>query len=141
LVGNAGPNSFPHEAPAKDRAGNCPEPHHKPGNREVRSGGEISQGRRRQDRRRYDYSRTGSISAEGRVRSCQTVCAAFSSLVSVPRGPPVFGFRSKRGKLLLETSRRMRWPFKKTLLVTPASTSIRYTSPGCASLSFSSDSR
>jgi hypothetical protein len=33
----------------------------------------------------------------------------------VPSATPVFGFTSKRGKLLLETSILIRWPFLKTL--------------------------
>ena len=37
-------------------------------------------------------------------------------------GSPVFRLRSKRGKLLLEISRRNVWPFRKTLLVAQRST-------------------
>jgi hypothetical protein len=36
---------------------------------------------------------------------------------SLPSGSPVLGLTSKRGKLLEEMSRRMRWPRAKRLLV------------------------
>ena len=45
------------------------------------------------------------------------VLAAFTKAALVLADLPVFRLRSKRGKLLLLTSRRMRCPFKKTLLV------------------------
>jgi len=42
---------------------------------------------------------------------------ANAHLTEVAADSPVFRLRSKRGKLLLEISRRMRWPARKTLLV------------------------
>ena len=48
----------------------------------------------------------------------------------VPSGSPVFGLTSKRGKLLLEMSSRMRWPFLKTLLVGNRVIVERVDSPG-----------
>src|SRR5580658_5325830 len=59
-------------------------------------------------------------------------CWAFFSVVSSANARPVFGLRSKRGKLLLEISRRIECPARKALLVTPAWMVNGYTSPGCA---------
>src|ERR1043166_7118869 len=50
----------------------------------------------------------GSVTCEGYVPSWCIVWMAGSSSVSVASAPPVLGLRSKRGKLLLEISRRMR---------------------------------
>src|SRR5207237_1237340 len=53
---------------------------------------------------------TGRITRLGWVASWKTVwCAARDSL-SGATSVPVFGFRSKRGKLLELTSTRIRWP-------------------------------
>jgi len=45
------------------------------------------------------------------------VLVAGSIFVDVAWSSPVLRLRSKRGKLLLEISRRSRWPARKTLLV------------------------
>ena len=66
---------------------------------------------------RHGRGTTGRISAEGCAASWYTVCWALTRRVDADRGSPVFGLRSKRGKLLLETYRRRRWPALKTLLV------------------------
>jgi len=42
---------------------------------------------------------------------------AVTILAEVAADSPVFRLRSKRGKLLLEISRRMRWRVRNTLLV------------------------
>src|SRR5580658_4073517 len=60
---------------------------------------------------------TGKTSALGWALSCRMVFVAFTIVVSVLASLPVFRLRSKRGKLLLLTSRRIMWPFKNTLLV------------------------
>src|SRR5260370_25127827 len=64
---------------------------------------------------------TGSSTCDGSALPWYTVCSAGFRTVSSTSARPVLGLRSKRGKLLLEISRRMRWPGRKTLLVTPAS--------------------
>src|ERR1035438_9720648 len=48
------------------------------------------------------------------------VWLAFTRRVSPAMAPPVLGLRSKRGKLLLEISTRMRWPLRNALLAMPA---------------------
>src|SRR5438445_13144831 len=59
----------------------------------------------------------GSVMWEGYCALCRMVCnAGLSSVPSAIRFP-VLGFRSKRGKLLLETSTLIRCPALKTLLV------------------------
>src|SRR5580693_9971781 len=60
---------------------------------------------------------TGIQSAEGCSASCRIVLVAETNSRLVACTAPVFRLRSKRGKLLLETSSRRRWPFLKTLLV------------------------
>ena len=50
---------------------------------------------------------TGSSSRDGCDWSCRIVCVALTTVASRPKTPPVLGLRSKRGKLLLETSRRI----------------------------------
>ena len=84
---------------------------------------------------------TGSIRAEGWVLSWKMVFVAVTHLAEFDAGSPVFRLRSKRGKLLLETSRRMMWPFRKTLLVAHRSTEILYTWSGFISSGFSCESR
>src|SRR5271157_3779210 len=72
---------------------------------------------------RYPFSgMIMSTTREGCARSWYTVWLALTSRVSPATGPPVLGLRSNLGKLPLEISTRIRWPFKNTLLVTPAST-------------------
>src|ERR1700730_10874064 len=65
---------------------------------------------------------TGSKSAEGCAASCRIVFLAEIKSRLVACSAPVFRLRSKRGKLLLEASRRSTWPFLKTLLVAHRST-------------------
>src|SRR5215469_18264398 len=60
---------------------------------------------------------TGSISAEGWVLSWKMVFVAVTHVAECAPSSPVLRLRSKRGKLLLETSSRSRWPVRKTLLV------------------------
>src|SRR5260221_13451446 len=67
---------------------------------------------------------TGSKSAEGCSASCRIVLVAETNSRLVACSAPVFKLRSKRGKLLLETSRRRMWPFLKTLPVAHTSTEI-----------------
>src|SRR5256885_14679692 len=52
---------------------------------------------------------------------------------ALPSGAPVLGFTSKRGKLLLEMSRRMRWPLRNRLEVGMGSMVMATTSPGVIS--------
>ena len=54
---------------------------------------------------------------EGCVASKWTVFRATCVRVCRPIASPVLGLMSKRGKLLLEMSTRMRWPALKMLLV------------------------
>src|ERR1019366_3320043 len=56
------------------------------------------------------YRTTGSTIREGRFASRYTLFFATCHLRLPLSGSPVLGFTSKRGKLLLEISRRMRWP-------------------------------
>ena len=58
---------------------------------------------------------TGRISRDGCCASCRIACAARRTAPSSPNTPPVLGLRSKRGKLLLEISSRMRWPARNRL--------------------------
>ena len=76
---------------------------------------------------------TGRISRDGCAASCRMVCSAFCTAASSPKTPPVFGLRSKRGKLLLDTSSRMRWPALKRFDVAPRSIVISVGSPGVSS--------
>src|SRR5450631_4525204 len=64
-----------------------------------------------------NYGTTGRTRAEGCAASCRMVLVALAHLAEVAAGSPVFRLRSKRGKLLLEISRRRRCPARKTLLV------------------------
>ena len=66
---------------------------------------------------------TGSVSRDGRLASWYTVWSATLISVSKPGRAPVFMFRSKRGKLLLDISSRMRCPALNRLLVSHMSTS------------------
>src|ERR1043166_6553569 len=59
----------------------------------------------------------GSTSVEGCCASCRIVLVAETKLWANFISSPVFRLRSKRGKLLLEISRRNVCPFRKTLLV------------------------
>src|SRR3954451_5528514 len=59
----------------------------------------------------------GNTTRDGCSRSRNTVFLATMAWVWRPIGSPVFGFTSKRGKLLLEMSSRMRWPLWNRLLV------------------------
>ena len=74
--------------------------------------------------RRAQNGMTGRTSRDG----CATVwCTRFTAWItsSIPSSaivPPVLVLRSKRGKLLLETSRRMRCPVRKTFAVATRST-------------------
>ncbi len=56
---------------------------------------------------------TGRMRALGCDASCTMVLVAFTKAESVLASLPVFRLRSKRGKLLLLTSSRIRWPFQK----------------------------
>ena len=67
------------------------------------------------------YGITISTRQDGCATSWYTVWLAFTSFPACSTALPVFELRSKRGKLLLEISRRIRWPFRNTLPVTPAS--------------------
>jgi hypothetical protein len=58
----------------------------------------------------YQRGTIASTIREGRSRSWNTVCSARRSSALSPKAAPVFGLRSKRGKLLLEISTRMRCP-------------------------------
>src|SRR5215813_13522335 len=60
---------------------------------------------------------TGSRMREGCAGSKYTVFCATRELRLSFSGSPVLGFTSKRGKLLLEISRRMRWPRRKRMEV------------------------
>jgi hypothetical protein len=57
-----------------------------------------------------DHARSAQSVVEDRVD-------ATSLCTSMARTPPVFRFRSYRGKSLLATSTRMRWPLRKTWAV------------------------
>src|SRR5712691_864367 len=59
----------------------------------------------------------GSVIWEGYCALCRMVCNAGLSSASSAIRRPVLGFRSKRGKLLLEISTLIRCPALKTLLV------------------------
>jgi hypothetical protein len=59
----------------------------------------------------------GRMRREGYSRLCLTVCFAEMKFTSDAILFPVFGLRSKRGKLLLEISSLMRCPVKNTMLV------------------------
>src|SRR5688572_20105288 len=63
----------------------------------------------------------GNTTCEGRARSMCTRLVATLMPVDRPSGSPVFGFTSKCGKLLLETSNRIRCPRLKRLHVGNAS--------------------
>ena len=65
----------------------------------------------------YSRGMRGRVTWEGYSASWKIVCRAGTSRVSDPMGPPVLALRSNRGKLLLETSSRIRCPFLNTLLV------------------------
>ncbi len=58
---------------------------------------------------------TGSSTCEGWAAVWRTVWCATCMRVPVPTSSPVLRFREKRGKLELVTSRRTRWPRRKTL--------------------------
>src|SRR2546427_11739730 len=83
----------------------------------------------------------GSAIWEGYGALCKIVCnAGLSSAGSAIRFP-VLGFRSKRGKLLLDTSILIRCPALKTLLVAHRSIVQPYALPGSTRLGADVDSR
>src|SRR5713226_2990364 len=82
-----------------------------------------------------------SSSAEGCALSWKIMFVAFTMRVARACSSPVFRLRSKRGKLLLETSSRSLCPARKTLLVAHRSTAMWYVSPGFASSGFSCELR
>src|SRR5438270_736547 len=53
---------------------------------------------------------SGSTTCDARSRSTYTALTALTRCVCRPTGSPVFGLTSSRGKLLLETSSRIRCP-------------------------------
>ena len=55
---------------------------------------------------------------------------ALTMRVLLSGSSPVFRFRSKWGKLLLETSKRSLWPVRKTLEVDQRSSVSLYSRPG-----------
>jgi hypothetical protein len=59
----------------------------------------------------------GNVRWEGYCELCRMVCNAGLSSASSAIRFPVLVFRSKRGKLLLDTSTLIRCPALKTLLV------------------------
>src|ERR1035441_9201614 len=59
----------------------------------------------------------GRIRALGYSLSWRMVLVALTNWLSVAADLPVLRLRSKRGKLLEETSTRMMWPLRNTLLV------------------------
>ena len=69
------------------------------------------------DARCYLAGATGKINALECAPSSRIVFVAFTKCESWAPLLPVFKLRSKRGKLLDDTSSRIRWPFKNTLLV------------------------
>src|SRR3984957_6099211 len=58
-----------------------------------------------------------SDSDDGRCASCDAGLSTAASRRFEPSGSPVLGLTSNRGKLLLDISSRMRWPFLKTFAV------------------------
>ena len=62
---------------------------------------------------------TGRITRDGCAASTWTVLWAITVWVWRPTGSPVLGFTSKRGKLELAMSRRIRWPRANRLLIAP----------------------
>src|SRR6516225_9865111 len=72
---------------------------------------------------------TGRIRAEGWVLSWKMVFVAVTHAAEFAASSPVLRLRSNRGKLLLESSSRRRWPARKTLLVAPRSIERRYACP------------
>src|SRR4029434_5162119 len=59
----------------------------------------------------------GTTTRDSRPRSWNTVLSATTRRRSRPMASPVFGFTSNRGKLELDTSRRIRCPGMNRLLV------------------------
>src|SRR5262249_52433872 len=72
---------------------------------------------RRLGQARHSGGTTGSTTCDGRPAEKCTVLSATTVGPGSPRGPPVFGFTSNRGKLDDERSIRIRWPRAKRLLV------------------------
>src|SRR5690348_13556426 len=88
----------------------------------------------------------GSTSADGCSTSCSTTLVALTNVLGASldftyRTAPLFRLRSKRGKLLLDTSSRSTCPFLNTLLVAHISMVNLYTCPGFISSGFSRESR
>src|SRR5262252_2115943 len=69
------------------------------------------------------------------------VFVAIVDLAEFAADSPVFRFRSKRGKLLLEISKRIRWPVLKTLLVAHRSIIRGETLPGTRGAAVAAESR
>ena len=84
---------------------------------------------------------TGNVRCEACSGPWRTVCSATTISASMPGRCPVFRFRSKRGKLLLDTSTRSLCPALKTLAVSHRSMAYSYTLPGSISVGSSMDSR
>src|SRR5580692_4085720 len=84
----------------------------------------ISRAHRSIPQPNYFHGITGSISAEGCCTSWRIVLVAATEVRPNLISSPVLRLRSKRGKLLLEISRRSEWPRRKTLLVAHRSTEI-----------------
>src|SRR5690349_11834577 len=72
---------------------------------------------------RQEAGMTGKTRRDGYADEWKIVCKALTISGERPGSSPVFGLRSKRGKLLEETSRRMRCPARKVLLVAQRSSS------------------
>src|SRR6185503_5249496 len=88
----------------------------------------------------------GSTSADGCSASCSTTLVALTNVLGASldftyRSAPLFRLRSKRGKLLLDTSSRNTCPFLNTLLVAHMSIENLYTCPGFNNSGFSRESR
>jgi hypothetical protein len=89
---------------------------------------------------------TGRISWLGQLGPCSTWLWSPGRLVAWSAGssaitPPVLVLRSKRGKLLLETSSRIRCPGRKTFDVTDRSRLSWQGSPGVSGSGSASDLR
>src|SRR3954466_1914500 len=72
----------------------------------------------------------GSTTCDARAASMYTVFRATLSSSPLPSGAPLLGLTSKWGKLLDDTSSRIRWPRLNRLEVGKAVTLMAYTSPG-----------
>ncbi len=73
---------------------------------------------------------SGSTMCDGYAALWWIVLSAVTTRRFLPSGSPVFGLASKRGKLLLEMSTRMRCPFLNTFAVGKGSIVNGYTVPG-----------